>query len=331
MISDIIAPASVDASSGEYACEHGTYSAYVAGGLSPIAVRPDKRPLPWKRYQSAAMAMQTARVWDTTGMMSHYGVGIVTGIVSGGLEVIDFDSPDCFPPWRRLVESIVCDLPIVETPRGGNHVYYRCEKISGNTVIAADPTGKKPKIETRGEGGYVVAPGGACIHPTGLPYVQIAGPSLTAVPTISPAERLQLWRAAEQFDEAELAKQAAAREIARRQRLLHPPQPSAEGTPWEDFNRGATWESVLIPHGWTTRDGVEWSRPGKTDGGLSAKVCEAADGHRVLCVYSSSAGVLSPDSENYKSWNLFAAYAALNHAGDFKAAARELRKQGWGK
>ena len=328
MISDIAAPASEPDSPAE--SEPGIYSAYVAGGLSPIAVRPDKKPLPWKRYQSVPLSLQTARVWDAAGLMSAYGVGIVTGIVSGGLEVLDFDQPSCYPAWRQMVEHIVCELPVVETPSGGYHVYYRCEKISGNTKIAADPNGKI-KIETRGEGGYVVAPGGACIHSTGRPYVQVAGPPLTAIPVISADERLQLWRAAEHFDEAGLAKQAAARELARRQRLLHPPQPSAEGTPWEDYCRGASWEAVLCPHGWTTRDGLTWSRPGKTDGGLSAVVCTAADGHTVLCVYSSSAGVLSPTSQNHKSWNLFAAYAALTHDGDFSAAARELRKQGWGK
>ena len=58
---------------------------------------------------------------------------------------------------------------VVQTKSGGYHVYYRCEQIEGNMKLANRPaTPEEIKatphlkevvlIETRGEGGYVIAP-----------------------------------------------------------------------------------------------------------------------------------------------------------------------------
>ena len=58
------------------------------------------------------------------------------------------------------------------------------------SYISEVETGKlKPKtiIETRGEGGYFLAPGcPAACHETGRLYEHLAGPPLTEVPTITP-------------------------------------------------------------------------------------------------------------------------------------------------
>ena len=65
----------------------------------------------------------------------------------------------------------------------------------------AESRDKKTLIETRGEGGYVVAPGSplAC-HPLKQPYQLIRG-DLTQIPTITPDERQILLNTARSFNE----------------------------------------------------------------------------------------------------------------------------------
>lgn len=181
-----------------------TARAYVAAGLSVIPIRPDgaKRPdgmaLPeevdevtgevkhtWKPFQKrlATDAELTAWFADDTR-----GIAIVCGSVSGGLEVLDFDRGDLFEPWAKELEEkwpgLLAKLPQVLPPGGGRHVYYRVARPDPNTKLG-ESKGRKTWIETRGEGGYVLAPGspGAC-HPSGGNYVHFAGPPITETPII---------------------------------------------------------------------------------------------------------------------------------------------------
>jgi hypothetical protein len=95
--------------------------------------------------------------------------------------------------------------------------------------------------------------------------------------------------------------------------------------PGHDFEKRATWEDILEPHGWA-KDLVvggetRWTRPGK-DGGTSATT-----GHNAgLHVFTSSALPFEPNG-NYSK---FAAYTLLNYGGDFGAATKSLAAQGYG-
>jgi putative DNA primase/helicase len=192
--------------------------AYLRAGLSVIPIWPGgkKNPcLSWKRYQSELPSEALARKWWKDGSK---GIAIVCGAVSGNLELIDFDCGELFGPWCKRVDErapgLAGKLSVVRTPRdpaGGYHVRYRCPEatIPGNTTLAKEP-GTNPKtgepdnrvlIQTRGEGGYGLAPGSplAC-HETGRPYEHIAGPPLTALPVISASERDLLIAAARTFD-----------------------------------------------------------------------------------------------------------------------------------
>ena len=82
-------------------------------------------------------------------------IGIATGQISNGLYVIDVD----FAKGANLENLAPFDLPTltdtwtVETGSGGLHYYLRSDEALPNTA------GKlAPFIDTRGEGGYVVAP-----------------------------------------------------------------------------------------------------------------------------------------------------------------------------
>jgi hypothetical protein len=322
--------------------------AYLRAGLSLIPVRrggskaPDGRLLPreklnpdtgrmeptWDPYQERLPTEAEIRRWFAGD--EPPGIGIVGGRVSGGLECLDFDgdADTIFPAWCELVEAeapgLIERLNVVRTPGHGGayHVRYRCPAITipGNTDLAMDPArsarqGRK-LIETRGEGGYALAPGspGAC-HETGGTYEHHAGPKLSQVQTITPAERAILIRCARSFDRRQDSATAGG-----------------GSRPGEDFDRrGPGWAEILEPHGWrvarTAGTVTYWRRPGKDGPGWSATTGRCTSGGvELLRVFTSNAAPF----EEGKAYGRFRAWALLAHGGDFAAAARELAGRGYG-
>lgn len=98
--------------------------------------------------------------------------------------------------------------------------------------------------------------------------------------------------------------------------------------PGDEFNRTASWHDILLPHGWQwiRKQGGDWMlrRPGKLSGGHSATLRDSTDR---LWVFSEEAHPF----QAFKLYDKFGAYAALEHGGDFAAAARELGARGYGK
>jgi hypothetical protein len=275
-----------------------------------------------------------------------YGLAVIGGAVSGGrygvgLEVIDIDTADLAEPWIAAVErqapGLVSRLVRVQTPRPGLHVYYRCPRfgLSQKLAFAAaqddfgqaalDPRGKairKTLIEVKAEGGYcLIPPSPPRCHPTCRLYQYVDGsPDLTAVPTVSAEERDVLLGAARSLNQWQEPKpeQKLSKSLVKREALSRP---------GDDFNARANWADVLEPHGWTIAgdygDETRWCRPGK-EGGVSATT--NYQGRDLLHVFSSNA----PPFEAEKSYSKFAAYACLEHDGDFQEAARDLGEQGYG-
>src|SRR5262249_6736839 len=174
----------------------------------PLQCDGTKRPLVrWQEYQQRLPTDDELRRWFGNG--HAVGIGVVCGSVSGSLELIDFDSEAerIFPAWCELVrheepELLDC-LSVSKTPKG-YHVRYRSEgEIPGNTKLAMSADGKTVLIETRGEGGYGVAPGSpAEVHQTQIAYTHYCGPKLSRIKTISAAEREVLIRCAQSFDQS---------------------------------------------------------------------------------------------------------------------------------
>ncbi len=307
--------------------------AYRAARLSVIPIRHDgsKRPScgSWKSKQQEPADEAQVRKWFD--VENPPGVAVICGDVSGGLETIDFDAEaeTIFPEWCALVEAeapgLVARLSVARTPKGGYHVRYRCPDvpIPGNTKLATDPVAKAVLIETRGEGGYALAPGcPAECHPTGRLYVHHSGPPLERVQPIGIEERDLLIRCARSFD---------------RSPPPEPPKPRAERgpclSPGDDYDqRGPDWPAILEPHGWVAVHhrgaATYWRRPGKDGPRWSATTggCTSRAGRALFYVFSSNALPFEPG----KGYSKFATYALLNHGGDFSAAARALAEQGYG-
>jgi hypothetical protein len=142
--------------------------AYVRAGLSVIPVKADgsKSPavLSWKQFQARRPTDEELSRWFA-GADGAVGIAVICGGVSGNLTVIDFDDAVTFDRWAVEVER---DRPgwlqrfaLARTPSGGAHLYFRGERVVGNRKLASDP--QRPDhptlIETRGFGGYVLAPG----------------------------------------------------------------------------------------------------------------------------------------------------------------------------
>ena len=195
---------------------------YWHAGLVPIPLRLDgsKRPaIDWQRWQSERPSQQQVTEW----FAKPAGIGIVCGIVSGGVEVIDFDEPTLFEPiYDSLSLELRSQLSVYETPKGW-HVIYRCNEIYKATKLARRAD-KSTLIETRGEGSYIVAEGSTLrVHSSEIPYVHYMGPRLETLATIDSRERREIWRRCVAYDQTgeptpavKLGRQLAEREYRER-------------------------------------------------------------------------------------------------------------------
>ena len=292
----------------------------------------------WGVFRERQPSVREIRRWFRDRFSEReYGMAIICGAASGGLEAIDIDDSDFVKPWSELVEEkcpgLLGRLVHVKTPRPGQHIYYRCAVIGGSTKlaqIASHQLGQedwRPKtiIELKAEGACCLAPPSppAC-HPACRPYRVIGELDLTMIPTISEQERQVLLDAARHFD-TWLSHQ---KNTQRRQWSSHNPGRRVAVLPGDDFNIRAVWAEILDPHGWrhVGDDGLQtgyWCRPGKASGTSASTNYEGSD---LLYVFSSSAHPFEPET----AYTKFHAFALLEHHGDFSAAARDLAAKGYG-
>lgn len=167
---------------------------YLAWGLCALPASPVTKftTLPrWKTYQKKRMSDRQIEA----NFLAAEGVCLICGMVSDGLEMIDFDqSGRAYESWATAVElrcpGLLDTMVVERSLSGGRHVYYRCEAPRKNTTLAASGTFKEPKklIETRGEGGLVV-----CAPTPG--YELIRG-NFGSIPVIGENFRETLWELA---------------------------------------------------------------------------------------------------------------------------------------
>jgi RecA-family ATPase len=107
-------------------------------------------------------------------------------------------------------------------------------------------------------------------------------------------------------------------------------------SPGNDFNSKATWDDILVPHGWvvshSSSDLTHWTRPGKESGTSATTGAVSDSGTELFCSFSSNASPFhgANGSRSCSSYSKFAAHTVLNHGGDYKAAAAELAAKGYG-
>lgn len=284
---------------------------YLNLGLSVIPVNHDKTPVSaWKRYQTTKI-----EVGDVPNLFKEgNGIAIVCG---SSLEIIDIDckydlSGTLYPDLMKLIGNYLPEVRFViaSTRNGGYHLYYRCEKISSNSVFARNED-HTVLIESRGEGGYVVA------FPT-PGYRWIEG-SPAEIPQITPEQRECLFSICRSFDKEAHERAASGRDAINR--VSTPVGLS----PFDDYNQRGSIESLMHEHGWkfVYQKGnrlffLRAGRPtSKTSGNFHIQ-------KRLLTVFSSSTPF-----EAGKAYNLTQAYCILN-ACSFAEASRQLYDAGYG-
>lgn len=163
----------------------------------------------------------------------------------------------------------------------------------------------------------MIAPSGGRVHPSGREYRLLSG-GLSSIVEITPDEQESLLDLARTFDEMPRREYAPPRPPSA-------PRGADDLRPGDDFNQRARWEDVL--YGWTPvathgEGEVYWRKPGARDGHHATTGYGGTD---LLYVFTT-ASELDPD----RSYSKFAAFAMLEHHGDFASAAGDLRARGYG-
>lgn len=137
--------------------------AYAASGLHVLPIRPGaKTPLTEHGVHDASADEAQIRSW--WGRCPNAGVGIACG--PSRLLVVDLDGPQAVEAWRALLaeHGDRATTATVRTARGW-HCWYR---LPGDVELGNSVGRLGPKIDTRGAGGYVIAP--PSVHPSGAVY-----------------------------------------------------------------------------------------------------------------------------------------------------------------
>lgn len=269
--------------------------------------------------------LQTEQITDEAIEATTWNqIGIVTGKVSGNLEVVDVDCKNHPEPLilkKNLSAAIKETFPLIEklfliikTVNNGFHIVYRCDEIEGNQIFAKSETGKVT-IETRGEGGYVVA-----VPSAGYSIVQ---GSYDEVPVLTPEQRADLHNVCRQLNEYKAAsKDSGASKAAD---YIGP-----EGdNPFEAFNKEQDAVKMLTENGWSivseTSERVFLKRP---DDGSPSSAKHSGDWHKELETFKVWTGSTAFEPE--VGYNTASVYTMLYHNGDKKKAYHELIELGYG-
>ena len=290
---------------------------YLKAQLSVIPTKEDKRPAltSWLPYQSQRLKEEEVDTLFNTAK----GIGIICGAVSGNLEVIDVDTKhdETGTLWEELRGLIEDNLPdiynslvIAQTKSGGYHIYYKCISIAGNLKLSTKKN-REVLVETRGEGGYVIAP------PTpGYNYIQ--GEPIN-IPTITPEEREIILSIGRSFNEVEEVKPIVSTPSGTTY--------SSTGlSPFEDYNNRGDLIGLLESRGWRVvnqrGDRINLLRPGSTD---SKTAGNYHTGIKVLRVFSTSTE-FNPD----KGYSPAMVFSLLECNEDNKLAYKRLLELGYG-
>lgn len=290
---------------------------YIGNNLSVIPIREKKAPAiaKWSTYMRRMMTNEEVELYFSSS--NAKGIGIICGQVSGNLEVIDIDvKNDSTGTLVKTLSGLIKDncpelfrkLVVSKTINSGFHLYYRCEKVEGNQQLAKD-SDNKVLIETRGEGGYVIAP-----PSQGYQFVLN---DYRAIPTISIEEREHLLSIAKSFDQSQIENSEVEDDQSDDKSKL---------SAFEDYNLRGDAVELLKKYGWIVvmekNDRIYFKRPGNTDNLVSANWHKEK---RIFYPFTTSTLFTAG-----KGYNPTMVYAMLECDNDFSIASHKLYHEGFG-
>lgn len=338
--------------------------AYVAADLSVVpTVKETKAPAlkEWKTFQRRLPTIAEIRQWFRQPDKS---IGIVTGEVSGHLEMLDFDChAELYDAWAALVSQESPDLlkRLIreKTQNSGLHVVYRCPEVTipGNLKLAVrgmDVTDqalsflRESKIDPADQGAVRKA----------LPSIGIEIAEKRYVPRLIDGNFVVIMTMVETRGEGGqfLADPSPGYELLQgdftavpsitteeRQILIdsalalneYVDPAKIEGTghrrpkgterPGDAFNETGDMAALLEKHRWTQVRGTGIYQYYRRPGKTCGQSATLIDG-KIFHVFTQNALPF----EAGKAYSPFSVYGLLEHTGDYSAAARELCKQGYG-
>ncbi|PUZ21780.1 hypothetical protein DCC81_24645 [Chitinophaga parva] len=301
---------------------------YITLGFSVIATDANKRSIfKWTHYQKEKITQDAL----ATMFASHKtaGIAIICGAISGNLEVVDVDckydlSGRLFEEFMQAIVDALPDLAhrlvIATTKSGGYHIMYRCSALQGNLKLARrgatdeeliqEPHDKvRVLIETRGEGGYVIA------APTdGYAYSQN---TIRDLPEITSEQRETIFEIARSFNQL-------MEPVSHQHKFVE--QKTYSKSPFRDYNERGDVVGLLQAHGWqvvrTTERQTIFKRPGNS----TSKTSGDYDHDKGFFAVFTTSSIFEP----MKGYRPCAVYAMLECNGDYKEAAKKLLAMGYG-
>lgn len=312
----------------------------LADGVSVIPVRDRDETLPngqiaikkspyhkWKQFQTRIASKQ--ELFYLIEQYNTSAVATICGRISGNLEVIDIDvkwlpgiDARYFNDIKTLYPDIYNKLRIHKSPSGGYHLIYRVEdsfKIPGNgklgrrmateAELLSNPKEKiKCFLETRGEGGYVLAP----------PSLGYSVHQDNPIPVLTSSERESLIALARCYDQLVKVEPSSS------------PIPHQDNyydtNPFEHFNQSPEGSDVLLNNGWKqlhrSGDYVHFNRPGSTTNAIHASFIISK---RIFYIFTTNSAF-----ENERGYKPSTALAVLQFNGDRKQAYHHLVSRGYG-
>lgn len=126
-----------------FPCNPATKAPLTPHGFKDATSDPDTLAAWWKRHPDALVAVPT---------------GATSGVFVLDLDICDDPSAVAGVAWLQSVGlAHLLDGPGAITPSGGRHVYFRADGLAQGLTITAGKIA--PKVDTRGKGGYIIAPG----------------------------------------------------------------------------------------------------------------------------------------------------------------------------
>ncbi|MDG2360561.1 MAG: bifunctional DNA primase/polymerase [Planctomycetaceae bacterium] len=260
---------------------------------------------------------------------NNRNIGVILGKPSGGLADVDLDCDEAVRLAPKYLPPTGCITG--RTGQPDRHWWYiskDCEtarhrdklcKGEGATVVELRSTGHQTVV-------------GPSIHPDGSQYDNLEGE-----PTVVDAE--VLTAAVEALYQAVLKErghEGQGETTAANPKPVSVPSPVvADGStqrPGDDYNQRATQSSMVsylqsqgFTQDGTSEHGIRLRRPGKDDG-CSLAVCL----NGAVVNWSTSLPLDVSEHGAPKPMAPFHVYAQLEHDGDYSAAGRALRAQGYG-
>ena len=301
---------------------------YKSLGMSVVPIGSNKSPtIKLKPYQSQVMTDRQI-AWSFSPTYVH-GIAIVCGTISNNLEVIDIDCKydltgslvsNFVHSFMQADPNLFPQLVVGSTRNHGIHLYYRCETVGRDEILAQRPLTDREKavdpeltsktlIETRANGGYVLAP------PS--PGYRIIRRALSDISTITPFQRDILFKVARSFNTFVEPKRVP---------FTIQYTGTADESPLNDYDARGDVVDLLALHGWivfkTTSQRTHLRRPGDTDHKSSGNFHHV---YRKFIVFTPNS-VFIPK----KPYRPHAVFAILECQGDFRLAAKRLVAAGFG-